>query len=48
MVTICSQIMRNKKDLHLALSMDELETKTKLPDKIKHLNLQLFVYFIFF
>ncbi|VVC25104.1 Hypothetical protein CINCED_3A014822 [Cinara cedri] len=31
--------MRNKKDIHIASSMDELETHIKLPDKMKDLNL---------
>lgn len=40
---ICSRIMRNKKDLYMASCMDELMTKTTLPNGIKNLDLLSYV-----
>lgn len=37
--------MRNKKDLYLASSLEELETITKVPDKLKELNVVVYVQF---
>lgn len=35
--------MRNKKDLHIASCLEDLEASTKLPDRLKKLDLMLYV-----